>query len=88
MGQKCFPVAVAHVKGGQAKTTSVFFAAWELADLRYKVIWRDLDVDNPNLTDAFGDVGGTFDDMSVGGSPITSPLFPLACRYPLKLISN
>ena len=66
VGRSCFRVAVAHLKGGQAKTTTVFFTAWELADFGYYVVCRDLDLDNPNLTDAFRDVGGTFDEMSVG----------------------
>jgi cellulose biosynthesis protein BcsQ len=66
VGHSCFRVAVAHLKGGQAKTTTVYFTAWELADMGYHVVCRDLDLDNPNLTDAFRDVGGRFDDLSVG----------------------
>jgi cellulose biosynthesis protein BcsQ len=66
VGRACFRVAVAHLKGGQAKTTTVFFTAWELADMGYHVICRDMDVDNPNLTDAFRDSGAKFDENSVG----------------------
>jgi excisionase family DNA binding protein len=66
VGADCFTVAVAHLKGGQAKTTTVFFTAWELADKGHRVICRDLDVDNPNLTDAFRDSGAEFDRDGVG----------------------
>jgi chromosome partitioning protein len=66
VGADCFTVAVAHLKGGQAKTTTVFFTAWELADKGHRVICRDLDVDNPNLADAFRDSGAEFDGDGVG----------------------
>jgi cellulose biosynthesis protein BcsQ len=75
---------VAHLKGGQAKTTTVFFTAWELADSGKRVVCRDLDVDNPNLTDAFRDVGGRFDKDSVGHLSDRLALVPDGVQIPFE----
>lgn len=84
VGRDCFRVAVAHLKGGQAKTTTVFFTAWELADLGHYVICRDLDVDNPNLTDAFRDVGARFDESSIGHMSERLALVPDGVPIPFR----
>jgi cellulose biosynthesis protein BcsQ len=77
-------VVVAHLKGGQAKTTTVFFTAWELADLGYRVLCRDLDLDNPNLTDAFRDLGGVFDKASIGRLSERLALVPDGVTIPFE----
>jgi excisionase family DNA binding protein len=84
VGRDCFRVAVAHLKGGQAKTTTVLFTAWELSDLGYHVVCRDLDIDNPNLTDAFRDVGAMFDETSVGHLSDRMALVPDGTPIPFR----
>jgi cellulose biosynthesis protein BcsQ len=57
-----YRVAVAHRKGGQAKTTTTFYLARELAARGYRVVVRDTDGQR-SLTEVLDGLGAERDDL-------------------------
>src|SRR5262249_25923890 len=81
VGSGCFRIVVAHLKGGQAKTKTVFLTALELAEHGVRVVCRDLDQDTATLTHTFRDKGALFGeggvarlDRAIALAPYGSPL--------------
>jgi cellulose biosynthesis protein BcsQ len=80
----CFRVVVAHLKGGQAKTKTVFLTALELAEHGMRVLCRDLDHDTASLTHTFRDKGALFDDHGVGRLGRAIALGPYGSPLPFQ----
>ncbi len=84
VGPGCFRVVVAHLKGGQAKTKTVFLTALELAEHGVRVLCRDLDQDTASLTHTFRDRGAIFGEGGVARLHRAIALAPYGSPLPFK----
>src|SRR6266700_3059885 len=84
VGLACLRVVVAHLKGGQAKTKTVFLTALELADSNVRVVCRDLDLDTATLTHTFRDKGAEFREEGVARLGRRIALVPYGSPLPFQ----